>query len=62
MWLLPFLGTMLRLGESYGDALAARGYALGARRRSGLRAAWGWREAGVIAVGAALTLWLLRGA
>lgn len=60
-WLLPFLGTMLRLGESYGDALAARGYALGAPRRSGLKSAWGWAEMGVIAGGAASTAWLLRG-
>ena len=61
-WLLPFLGTMLRLGESYGDALTARGYTLGARRRTGLISAWGWRELSVIAVGAASALWLLRGA
>ena len=61
-WLLPFLGTMLRLGESYGDALAARGYALGMRRRSGLRSTWGWPEMGVLAAGAASAAWLLRGA
>jgi len=61
-WFLPFLGTMLRLGESYGDALASRGYRAGARRRSAIRAAWGWPEAGVIAGGAAMTAWLLRGA
>jgi len=60
-WLLPFLGTMLRLGEAYGEALAARGYTLGARRRSGLRGAWGWAEAGVVAGGAAAAAWLLRG-
>ena len=60
-WLLPFLGTMLRVGESYGDALHARGYRLGARRRSGLRATWGWAEMGAIAGGAASAAWLLRG-
>jgi energy-coupling factor transporter transmembrane protein EcfT len=60
-WFLPFLGTMLRLGESYADALAARGYALGARRRSGLRVTWGWPEMGTIAGGAASAAWLLRG-
>jgi energy-coupling factor transporter transmembrane protein EcfT len=60
-WFLPFLGTMLRLGESYGDALAARGYALGARRRNGLRVTWGWPEMGTIAGGAASAAWLLRG-
>lgn len=61
-WLLPFLGTMLRLGDSYADALATRGYRAGARRRSAIRAAWGWPEAGVIAGGAALAAWLLRDA
>jgi energy-coupling factor transporter transmembrane protein EcfT len=60
-WLLPFLGTMLRVGESYGDALAVRGYTLGARRRSGLRVTWGWAEMGAIAGGAASAAWLLRG-
>ncbi|HKW50753.1 MAG TPA: hypothetical protein VJQ53_03380 [Candidatus Eisenbacteria bacterium] len=60
-WLLPFLGTMLRVGESYGDALLARGYRLGARRRSGLRATWSWAEMGAIAGGAASAAWLLRG-
>jgi len=60
-WLLPFLGTMLRVGESYADALTARGYRLGARRRSGLRAGWGWAEMGVIAAGAVSGAWLLRG-
>ena len=60
-WLLPFLGTMLRVGESYGDALMARGYRLGARRRSGLRATWSWAELGTVAGGAASAAWLLRG-
>lgn len=60
-WFLPFLGTMLRVGDSYADALAARGYALGARRRSGLRVLWGWPEMGTVAGGAASAAWLLRG-
>ena len=60
-WLLPFLGTMLRVGESYGDALSVRGYTLGARRRSGLKTTWGWAEMGAIAGGAASAAWLLRG-
>jgi energy-coupling factor transporter transmembrane protein EcfT len=61
-WLLPFLGTMLRVGEAYGDALAARGYTMGARRRSGLQTAWGWPEIVVVAGGAASLAWLIRGA
>ncbi len=60
-WLLPFLGTMLRLGDSYGEALLARGYVAGSRRRSGLQIAWGWREIAAIAGGTASAAWLLRG-
>ncbi len=59
-WLLPFLGTMLRIGESYADALVARGYVPGARRRSALRASWGWRELATIAGGGLCAAWLLR--
>jgi energy-coupling factor transporter transmembrane protein EcfT len=59
-WLLPFLGAMLRIGESYGDALVARGYVLGAPRGSALRLAWGWAETGTIVLGAGLAAWLLR--
>jgi energy-coupling factor transporter transmembrane protein EcfT len=61
-WVLPFLGTMLRLGESYADALAARGYVLGAPRRSAMAATWGWGDAAVILGGTASAAWLLRGA
>lgn len=60
-WLLPFLGTMLRLGMSYGDAVAARGYLLGRRRRSGLQLSWRWHEAATVVGGAASAAWLLRG-
>jgi energy-coupling factor transporter transmembrane protein EcfT len=60
-WLLPYLGTMLRLGECYGEALAARGYVMGERRSSGRRWAWGWLESVLVAGGAALAVWLLRG-
>jgi energy-coupling factor transporter transmembrane protein EcfT len=59
-WLLPFLSTMLRLGECYADALAARGYRMGAPRRV-LRPGWGWPDAAAIAGGAATAAWLLRG-
>ena len=60
VWLLPFLGTMLRLGESYEEALAARGYVPGAPRRSNLVLHWGLPEALVILGGAAAAVWLLR--
>jgi energy-coupling factor transporter transmembrane protein EcfT len=60
-WLLPYLGTMLRLGECYGEALAARGYIMGGRRSSGRRWSWGWSESAAVAGGAALAVWLLRG-
>lgn len=61
-WFLPFLGTMLRLSDAYADALLARGYVLGAPRRSGLRARWGATELVTIMGSAGLTAWLLRGA
>ena len=60
-WVLPFLGTMLRLGESYEEALLARGYVLGARRRSGQVLAWGVPEVLVIAAGAVLAAAIVRG-
>jgi energy-coupling factor transporter transmembrane protein EcfT len=60
-WVLPFLGTMLRLGESYEEALLVRGYVLGAPRRSGQALAWGLREAAVLALGALVAAALLRG-
>jgi energy-coupling factor transporter transmembrane protein EcfT len=60
-WLLPFLGTMLRLGESYADALAARGYRMGAARGAAVPAAWGWRESLTVAGAAAGAAWLLHG-
>jgi hypothetical protein len=59
-WLLPFLATMLRVGECYADALVARGYRMGAPRR-GPRPGWGWPDAAVITGGAASAAWLLRG-
>lgn len=60
-WLLPYLGTMLRLGECYGEALWARGYAMGERRSSGHGWRWGWIESATIVLGAASAVWLLRG-
>ena len=52
-WLLPFLGTMLRIGDAYADALLARGYVLGRERRVGLRLRWGVAELLALAAGGA---------
>ncbi|HEY2924248.1 MAG TPA: hypothetical protein VGJ98_04710 [Candidatus Eisenbacteria bacterium] len=60
-WFLPFLGTMLRVGDAYADALTARGYVPGRARRSGLTLQWGAREWGAIAGSACATVWFLRG-
>ncbi|HET9250622.1 MAG TPA: hypothetical protein VFP58_00725 [Candidatus Eisenbacteria bacterium] len=60
-WMLPFLGTMLRLGESYGEALEARGYVLGRARKSGLTLGWGVAEVLVLATGGMILALLLRG-
>lgn len=59
-WIVPFLGTMLRVGESYGDALAARGVTVGGARRGGPAFAWGAREAAAITGAALVSAWLLR--
>jgi energy-coupling factor transporter transmembrane protein EcfT len=59
-WIVPFLGTMLRVGESYGDALTARGVTVGAARRGGPALPWGVRESAVVASAAAASAWLLR--
>jgi len=58
--MLPFLGTMLRTGESYREALEARGYVLGSARKSGLELRWGWSELVVLGSGALLLTLLLR--
>lgn len=60
-WMLPFLGTMLRLGESYGEALEARGYVLGRARKSGLTLRWGVAEVLVLATGGLILALLLHG-
>ncbi len=60
-WFLPFLGTMLRISDAYADALLARGYALGAVRRTGLTARWGAPELIAIVGSAGVAAWLLRG-
>jgi energy-coupling factor transporter transmembrane protein EcfT len=60
-WLLPFLGTMLRVGDAFGDALLARGHALGTVRRGALAADWGLREWGLLVGGAAAGAWMIHG-
>ncbi|MBI4364861.1 MAG: hypothetical protein HY568_05465 [Candidatus Latescibacteria bacterium] len=59
-WFLPFLGTMLRIGEAYADALIARGYVPGRPRRTGLRLAWGLGDWVAILGSAACFGWLLH--
>lgn len=61
-WLLPYLGTMLRIGDAYGEALHARGYALGARRRTAASWTWGARETAWIGGCLAAAFWLVRAA
>ncbi len=60
-WFLPFLGTMLRIGDAYADALTVRGYVPGRARRSGLVLSWGPREWGAIAGSAGAAAWFLHG-
>jgi energy-coupling factor transporter transmembrane protein EcfT len=59
-WFLPFLGTMLRIGDAYADALVTRGYVLGRPRRTGLRLGWGLRESAAVLGSAASLGWLLH--
>lgn len=59
-WLVPYLGTMLRLGESYAEALTARGYEMGRRRSDVAAWTWSWIDSGALALGAAAAVWLLR--
>ena len=60
-WLLPFLGTMLRLASSYEWALLARGYRPGSVRRGAAIPAGFWPEAAFILGGAALAAGLIVG-
>jgi energy-coupling factor transporter transmembrane protein EcfT len=60
-WLLPFLGSMLRVGDAMSDALQARGYRAGARRRGLETPAWGAVDVGLLLLGAALAGVLVRG-
>jgi energy-coupling factor transporter transmembrane protein EcfT len=59
-WLLPFLGTMLRVGDALADALHARGYAAGAPRGTA-RFRWSPLDAAVLAGGLLAAGALLRG-
>ncbi|HET9950347.1 MAG TPA: hypothetical protein VFS09_01000 [Candidatus Eisenbacteria bacterium] len=60
-WLLPFLGTMLRLGDALADALHARGYVAGARRAGLPREPWIAADTLLILAGALLAGGLIRG-
>jgi energy-coupling factor transporter transmembrane protein EcfT len=60
-WLLPFLGTMLRVGDSLADALHARGYVPGARRATAGLPAWSFLDSGVVLGGLLVAGVLLRG-
>ena len=59
-WFLPFLGTMLRIGDAYADALTVRGYRLACARRAGLPIHWGVREWGAVVGSATGAAWFLR--
>lgn len=59
-WLLPYLGTMLRVGDAYGEALHARGYVLGGPRRASSATPWGALELIAVAAALAVALWLVR--
>ena len=60
-WLLPFLGTMLRVASSYEWALHARGYRPGSIRRGGVPSGGLWPESGIVFGGAAAAAWLIVG-
>jgi energy-coupling factor transporter transmembrane protein EcfT len=60
-WFLPFLGTMLRVGDAYAEALTARGYVPGRARRSGQPLSWGGREWAAILASALVTVGYVRG-
>jgi energy-coupling factor transporter transmembrane protein EcfT len=60
-WFLPFLGTMLRVSDTFADALITRGYVTGRTRRTGLDLSWGLREWAAILGSAGATAWFLRG-
>jgi energy-coupling factor transporter transmembrane protein EcfT len=60
-WLLPFLGTMLRVGDSLADALHARGYVAGAPRAAAVPLRWSIPDAFVMAGGLLAAGVLVRG-
>jgi energy-coupling factor transporter transmembrane protein EcfT len=60
-WILPFLGTMLRLGDALADALHARGYVPATRRRSLPIGRWIAADSGLVLVGFCLAGVLVRG-
>jgi hypothetical protein len=60
-WLLPFLGTMLRLGDALADALHARGYAPGMRRTALPRERWAMADTILVLTGVVAAGVLIRG-
>jgi len=59
-WFLPYLGTMLRVGDAYGEALHARGYAMGAPRRASVSFRWGAAEGAVLLLTTLAAAWMIR--
>ena len=59
-WFLPFLGTMLRVSDAMSDALLARGFVLGAPRRSGLALSFRVPDGAAVAAAALLGWGLTR--
>ena len=60
-WLLPFLGTMLRLGDALADALHARGYVPATRRTALPRERWAAADTILVLIGAVAAGVLIRG-
>lgn len=60
-WLLPFLGSMLRVGDAMSDALQSRGYRPGTRRRGMARPAFRAADVGVLLLGSLVAGALIRG-
>jgi len=60
-WLLPFLGTMLRVGDALADALHARGYRAGAPRAAATPPRWAVSDVVLMAGGLLAAGALIRG-
>jgi hypothetical protein len=51
---------MLRVGDAYGEALHARGYAIGSPRRGAVSFPWGAAETAVTLASLLAAFWLIR--